>query len=135
MAGCADMYAHSREQSVILRELGRSLADVAAFMHEVELEQGFSVQRPDQRGIDRLRTLALRMQVRFVRIGWYLFVSLLDRRRLRGRRRGQRSRAAEIQTLAPELRFVLVRLDVYEVSSGRRTSLYSCMYCLGSFFP
>jgi hypothetical protein len=51
-----------------LRELGRSLADVAAFMHEVELEQGLSTQRADQRGIERLRALALRMQKGEVRL-------------------------------------------------------------------
>jgi hypothetical protein len=31
-------------------------------MHEIELEQGLQTQRRDQRGIERLRLLALRMQ-------------------------------------------------------------------------
>jgi len=39
-----------------------SLADVAAFMHEMEVEQGLSTRGVDQRGIERLRLLALKMQ-------------------------------------------------------------------------
>ncbi|KAG5646454.1 hypothetical protein DXG03_003504 [Asterophora parasitica] len=46
-----------------LRALGTSLADVAAFMHEIELEMGMpSSRKKDQRGIDRLRSLALFME-------------------------------------------------------------------------
>ncbi|KAF8219655.1 hypothetical protein L208DRAFT_819926 [Tricholoma matsutake] len=51
----------SRAQAVTLRALGTSLADVAAFMHEVELEIGMLSQGTDRRGVDRLRLLAFRM--------------------------------------------------------------------------
>lgn len=50
-----------RAQAVTLRALGTSLADVAAFMHEVELEIGMLSQGTDRRGVDRLRLLAFRM--------------------------------------------------------------------------
>ncbi|CAA7260212.1 unnamed protein product [Cyclocybe aegerita] len=53
---------HSRTQAASLRALGTSLADIAAFMEEVELDFGMGVRRRDQRGIERLRLLALRMQ-------------------------------------------------------------------------
>ncbi|KAF8974635.1 hypothetical protein BDZ97DRAFT_39766 [Flammula alnicola] len=55
----------SRTQAATLRALGMSLADVAAFMQEVELEFGMGTSQPrkDQRGIERLRLLALRMQI------------------------------------------------------------------------
>lgn len=43
-------------------ELGTSLADMAAFMQEVELQQGLATKGNDRRGIERLRLLALRMQ-------------------------------------------------------------------------
>lgn len=47
-----------------LRSLGMSLAEVAAFMQEIERNLGMqtSKQSQDQRGIERLRLLALRMQ-------------------------------------------------------------------------
>ncbi|KXN87915.1 hypothetical protein AN958_07925 [Leucoagaricus sp. SymC.cos] len=46
-----------------LRAVGVSLADVAAFMHEMELQMGLqSGKNTDSRGIERLRLLALRMQ-------------------------------------------------------------------------
>jgi hypothetical protein len=41
--------------------LGNSLADVAAFMHEMELDQGLSTKGEDQRGIERLRLLGVKM--------------------------------------------------------------------------
>jgi hypothetical protein len=44
-----------------LRELGTSLADVAAFMHETEVREGLETRGEDRRGIGRLRFLALRM--------------------------------------------------------------------------
>ncbi|KAJ3511546.1 hypothetical protein NLJ89_g4030 [Agrocybe chaxingu] len=53
---------YSRTQAASLRALGTSLADIAAFMEEVELDFGMGVRRKDQRGIERLRLLALRMQ-------------------------------------------------------------------------
>ncbi|KAG6878257.1 hypothetical protein C0993_010029 [Termitomyces sp. T159_Od127] len=54
---------HTRSQGALIGSLGTSLADVAAFMHEIELEMGMlSSNGTDQRGIDRLRSLALQMQ-------------------------------------------------------------------------
>jgi hypothetical protein len=45
-----------------LRELGTSLADVATFMQEMELQQGFFTSRFDGKGIDRLRFLAMQFE-------------------------------------------------------------------------
>ncbi|THH20142.1 hypothetical protein EW146_g1152 [Bondarzewia mesenterica] len=45
-----------------LRDLGLSLADVAAFMQEVEIQQGFVNEKADGWGIDRLRRLALQFK-------------------------------------------------------------------------
>ncbi|KAH9998349.1 hypothetical protein BJV77DRAFT_940738 [Russula vinacea] len=45
-----------------LRELGTSLADVAAFMQEIELQQGLFTPRFDARGIERLRFLAMQFE-------------------------------------------------------------------------
>jgi hypothetical protein len=45
-----------------LRELGTSLADVAAFMQEMELHQGFFTPRFDGKGIERLRFLAMQFE-------------------------------------------------------------------------
>jgi hypothetical protein len=42
--------------------LGTSLADVAAFMHEIELQQGFFTPKVDGRGIERLRFLAMQLE-------------------------------------------------------------------------
>ncbi|PPQ83256.1 hypothetical protein CVT25_003995 [Psilocybe cyanescens] len=56
-----DETQHSRTQTATLRALGMTLADIAAFMQEVELNFGLG-QRNDQRGIERMRLLALRMQ-------------------------------------------------------------------------
>jgi len=54
---------NSRTHATALRGLGTSLADIAAFMHEIELEMGMmSLHGGDQRGIERLRLLALQMQ-------------------------------------------------------------------------
>ncbi|KAI0068891.1 hypothetical protein BV25DRAFT_1817814 [Artomyces pyxidatus] len=44
------------------RNLGSSLADIAAFMQEIELKQGFITQKHDGRGIERLRRLALQLE-------------------------------------------------------------------------
>jgi hypothetical protein len=51
-------------QTATLSELGISLADVAAFMQEIEVEQGLPTNGTlkDQRGIERLRSVALRMR-------------------------------------------------------------------------
>ncbi|KAF8901677.1 hypothetical protein CPB84DRAFT_1961921 [Gymnopilus junonius] len=54
---------YSRTQGTVLRALGTSLGDIAAFMEEVELDLGLANgKQRDRRGIERLRTLALRMQ-------------------------------------------------------------------------
>ncbi|KAH9062220.1 hypothetical protein EDB87DRAFT_1559536 [Lactarius vividus] len=52
----------NRIQTSRLRELGTSLADVAAFMQEIELQQGFFSPRVDGRGIERLRFLAMQFE-------------------------------------------------------------------------
>jgi len=44
--------ARCRAQISRLRDLGTSLADVAAFMQEIELQQGFFTPRLDGRGIE-----------------------------------------------------------------------------------
>jgi len=49
-------------QTSRLRELGTSLADIAAFMQEIELQQGFITSKFDGRGIERLRFLALQFE-------------------------------------------------------------------------
>lgn len=51
-----------RVQTSRLRELGTSLADVAAFMQEIELQQGFITPRLDGGGIERLRFLAMQFE-------------------------------------------------------------------------
>jgi hypothetical protein len=51
-----------RIQTPRLRELGTSLADIAAFMQEIELQQGFFTPKVDGRGIERLRFLALQFE-------------------------------------------------------------------------
>lgn len=54
---------HSRAQRAALKALGSSLADVAAFMHEMELQIGIQPLSTDaQRRVDRLRIAALRLQ-------------------------------------------------------------------------
>ncbi|OCH94085.1 hypothetical protein OBBRIDRAFT_885018 [Obba rivulosa] len=45
-----------------LDDLGSSLADVAAFMHEMELQQGMLPRKDDGRGIERIRQLAYKLQ-------------------------------------------------------------------------
>lgn len=45
-----------------MTELGKSLADVAAFMHEVEIQQGFVTRPNDGRGIERIRQLAYKLE-------------------------------------------------------------------------
>ena len=45
-----------------LRDLSPSLADIAAFMHEVELQQGFVSRKNDGRGIERIRQFAYKLQ-------------------------------------------------------------------------
>lgn len=52
----------NRIQTPRLRELGTSLADIAAFMQEIELQQGFFTPKVDGRGIERLRFLALQFE-------------------------------------------------------------------------
>ncbi|KAI0695738.1 hypothetical protein BC835DRAFT_1272959 [Cytidiella melzeri] len=45
-----------------LRDLSASMADIAAFMHEVEVQQGFVSRKNDGRGIERIRQLAYKLQ-------------------------------------------------------------------------
>ena len=46
-----------------MHALGSSLADIAAFMQEVEIDFGMSpTSGEDRRGIDRLRVLARQLQ-------------------------------------------------------------------------
>jgi hypothetical protein len=54
--------ARYRAQISRLRELGTSLADVAAFMQAIELQQGFFTPRLEGGGIERLRFLAMRLE-------------------------------------------------------------------------
>lgn len=53
-----------RAHLAVLNGLGPSLADVAAFMHEIELRQALPLHKQDERlgSIERLRQLALKMQ-------------------------------------------------------------------------
>ncbi|KAH7930013.1 hypothetical protein BV22DRAFT_972131, partial [Leucogyrophana mollusca] len=46
----------------VLPQLGLSLADIAAFMHEVELYQGLPSTPVNDHGVERLRMLALKLQ-------------------------------------------------------------------------
>jgi hypothetical protein len=50
------------KQLQVVRDLGESLADVAAFMHEVDIRQGFWTQRTDNGEIERMRQVALKLQ-------------------------------------------------------------------------
>ncbi|KIJ70348.1 hypothetical protein HYDPIDRAFT_122059 [Hydnomerulius pinastri MD-312] len=51
-----------RECLDVLPRLGISLADIAAFMHEVELHQGLPSSAMDDHGVEKLRMLALKLQ-------------------------------------------------------------------------
>jgi len=53
----------SRECFDLLPQLGLSLANLAAFMHEVELHQGLPSSATNDRGIEKLRLLALKLQI------------------------------------------------------------------------
>jgi len=57
-----ELVASNQCQISRLRELGTSLADVAAFMQEMELQQGFFTPRFDGGGIERLRFLAMQFE-------------------------------------------------------------------------
>jgi len=57
-----DLVSSNQAQISRLQELGTSLADVAAFMQEIELQQGFFTPRLDGRGIERLRFLAMQFE-------------------------------------------------------------------------
>ena len=59
---CTVALARCRAQISRLRDLGTSLADVAAFMQEIELQQGFFMPRLDGGGIERLRFLAMQFE-------------------------------------------------------------------------
>lgn len=51
-----------RTHASALKDVGRSLADIAAFMHEVEVRQGYLPSPDDKRGIERARHLAQMLQ-------------------------------------------------------------------------
>ncbi|KAG1892740.1 hypothetical protein F4604DRAFT_1701342 [Suillus subluteus] len=51
------------ERLALLPQLGTSLADVAAFMYEVELHHGIASSVIDGHGVERLRRLALKFQI------------------------------------------------------------------------
>jgi len=53
----------TRNRLDLFPRLGLSLADVAAFMHEVELHHTLPSSTIHNHGIERLRTLALKLQV------------------------------------------------------------------------
>jgi hypothetical protein len=53
---------YCRAQISRFRELGTSLADVAAFMQEMQLHQGLFTPRFDGKGIERLRFLAMQFE-------------------------------------------------------------------------
>jgi hypothetical protein len=48
-------------QAATLRGVGISLADIAAFIEEVELDFGMENQGKDRRGVERMRSLALNL--------------------------------------------------------------------------
>jgi hypothetical protein len=50
-----------RSSMSVMHNLGHSLGDVAAFMQEIEINQGLTPQFPDGRGIERLRKTAAEM--------------------------------------------------------------------------
>lgn len=51
-----------RARLAALRDLSPSLADIAAFMHEVEVQGGFAWRKNDGRGIERIRQFAYKLQ-------------------------------------------------------------------------
>ncbi|KAL0949907.1 hypothetical protein HGRIS_009935 [Hohenbuehelia grisea] len=53
--------AYVREQSATFRSLGSSLASIAAFMHEAQLERGYTLPAHDAR-VESLREVALMLQ-------------------------------------------------------------------------
>ncbi|EPS92902.1 hypothetical protein FOMPIDRAFT_1154353, partial [Fomitopsis schrenkii] len=54
--------SNCRTHASALKDVGRSLADIAAFMHEVEVRQGYVPSPDDKRGIERARQLAKKLQ-------------------------------------------------------------------------
>ncbi|KAI0335487.1 hypothetical protein GY45DRAFT_803102 [Cubamyces sp. BRFM 1775] len=55
-------WVRSAQFAAEMRELGKSLADTAAFIEEVEMRQGWLPRPQDGRGIERMRGLATRLQ-------------------------------------------------------------------------
>lgn len=55
---------HQRDRTLrsALQAVGRSLGDIAAFMHEMELRHGYVSSPDDRRGIERMRQLAKELQ-------------------------------------------------------------------------
>ncbi|TFY50894.1 hypothetical protein EVJ58_g10842 [Rhodofomes roseus] len=56
------LHEHNRTVSSAFRDVGRSMGDVAAFMHEVELLHGYVASPGDRRGIERIRQFAKKLQ-------------------------------------------------------------------------
>ncbi|CCM01767.1 uncharacterized protein FIBRA_03833 [Fibroporia radiculosa] len=52
----------TRSHLAAVQEVGTSLAHVAAFMHEVEVRQGYVPRNDDGRGIEQMRHLAKKLQ-------------------------------------------------------------------------
>ena len=56
------VFNYCRAGLTTLRDLSTSLADIAAFMHEVEVSHGFVSRKNDGHGVERIRQLAYRLQ-------------------------------------------------------------------------
>ncbi|KAH9899850.1 hypothetical protein C8Q73DRAFT_681267 [Cubamyces lactineus] len=56
------VYVCRAQLAAELKELGKSLADTAAFIEEVEMRQGWTPRPQDGRGIERMRSLGKRLQ-------------------------------------------------------------------------
>ncbi|EKM59050.1 uncharacterized protein PHACADRAFT_249225 [Phanerochaete carnosa HHB-10118-sp] len=54
-------HKRTRVNLATLRDLSPSLADIAAFMQEVEVQQGYVSRKNDGRGIERIRQFAYRL--------------------------------------------------------------------------
>jgi len=52
----------TKTQMSAMRDIGTSLADVAAFMQEVELQHGYTPRKGDGGGVERIRHLAKHLQ-------------------------------------------------------------------------
>ncbi|KAH9938063.1 uncharacterized protein B0H18DRAFT_965318 [Fomitopsis serialis] len=55
-------HGRNRTLTSALQAVGRSLGDIAAFMHEMEVRHGYVTSPNDRRGIERMRQLAKELQ-------------------------------------------------------------------------